>query len=553
MARNPSRRQTRRRPHIACYAERAVTERAERRQDLLLALALGAGALALYLAWPQRRFFGDGMGFYGYLCDGRLRCPQIGYLPAVWALHRCLEPLGVSLERALHLASSVSGAATIAGTYILARLVLARGPAAIAAAATAVLPGFWFHSTTTEIHTFHSAFATILLIGISRTIETREVPTAQLALGVFGSLASHFSGVAAVLPGAVALARARKRWLLAVSAGATAVVFAIVYSAIHSGDPQTAAYQESLRVMYRDLWNDPSRIPVAFGASLNQLFLYALPASTALLGGLVVMARKGHSALALGWLLWCAGYFAITAATGSEEFGSYFVPMDGVRSICGVILTTALARNLWTSSAAVVACLLPAGIAVLLESPEAGCNIWLITMLLLSALAAAAPLEELGEALPWRRLAPSALLALLGGALSVGFVVRDFPKDPLRDRIEAVSKAVGDDDAVLFIERDGLSHMYWERMFDQRGGRRFIMNVTELDTPTLELPDPRKQKLEKVIRERRAKGKNVWLAGSIDMIPSSAASRAFVDELSRTYRIVTESGPAAPLVKLEVK
>ncbi|MBL8694782.1 MAG: glycosyltransferase family 39 protein [Planctomycetes bacterium] len=530
-----------------------MTERAERRQDLLLALALGAGALAVYLAWPQRRFFGDGMGFYGYLCDGRLRCPQIGYLPAVWALHRCIEPLGVPLERALHIASSVSGAATIAGTYLLARLVLARAPSAIAAAATAVLPGFWFHSTTTEIHTFHSAFATILLIGISRTIETREVPAAQIVLGVFGSLASHFSGVAAILPGAVALARARNRWLLAASAGAAAVVFAIAYSAIHSGDPQTAAYQESLRMMYRELWNDPSRIPVAVGASLNQLFLYALPASTALLGGLVVMARKGHGALALGWVLWCAGYFAITAATGSEEFGSYFVPMDGVRSICGVILATALARNLWTSFAAVVACLLPAVIVVLLESPELGSHSWLLTMLLLAALAAAAPLEELGEALPCRRLSPAALLALLGGALSVGFVVRDFPKDPLRDRIEAVSQKVGDDDAVLFIERDGLSHMYWERMFDRRGGRRFIMNVTELDTSTSEATEQKKQKLQIVILERHLTRRNVWLAGSIDVIPPGAASQAFVGELGKTYRFVPESGPAAPLVKLEVK
>jgi hypothetical protein len=151
------------------------------RLDLLVALGLGLAAFALYHATFQRVTYGDGpflvKNFYCIRHDSAywagVSAPGVVFRPGYWyhplymliagSLWRALE-WGSALD-VLHLLSSASGALGIAATFLLSR---AWGPTRVAgglaAALLAASPGYWFFSTTIEIHALHAACVALCVV-----------------------------------------------------------------------------------------------------------------------------------------------------------------------------------------------------------------------------------------------------------------------------------------------------------------------------------------------------------------------------------------------------
>ncbi|TAJ17840.1 MAG: hypothetical protein EPO68_08795, partial [Planctomycetota bacterium] len=102
-------------------------------RDRWIALALFAGAAALFILTRQGYFFGDGRGLIDRANEGALRGHNLAYLPLAQLARAACAPLaGWDAERALYALSAVCAAAAVALVYASLR-------AAATSAATSVL------------------------------------------------------------------------------------------------------------------------------------------------------------------------------------------------------------------------------------------------------------------------------------------------------------------------------------------------------------------------------------------------------------------------------
>jgi hypothetical protein len=141
----------------------------EKAGDAVLAVALAAGSLALYvstLAPSVATLFDDSLEFP--LVVHRLAIahptgyPLYTLLGKLFTLVRAPGPEGTAW--AVNLLSAVAGALTVSLVYLIIRQFIRRRlPALLGAGALAVSPVFWSQATIAEVYTLNSAFVALLL------------------------------------------------------------------------------------------------------------------------------------------------------------------------------------------------------------------------------------------------------------------------------------------------------------------------------------------------------------------------------------------------------
>jgi hypothetical protein len=208
---------------------------------LLAPLAVFAALLALFAAFRQDAFWGDGKFFVLWLQNERWGFYHLAYLPAGHLVRLTLGRfLGWDPPETLFFVSHAAGA--LAGTFVYAAarragLSLASRVAAVALLATT--PVVWFYATSIEVHALQAAAAAAAVYVFARAWEAgRFGGDALLAAGLLiGVAATHLSGIAwapallfvAVLPSGARRPRVPRRLLpallvLALAAAAFAAI-----------------------------------------------------------------------------------------------------------------------------------------------------------------------------------------------------------------------------------------------------------------------------------------------------------------------------------------
>jgi hypothetical protein len=170
-------------------------------------LGLAAAALAIYALFGQSRFYlFDAETFYMLVARGQLEHPNHPlYLPACAGLAALLEPLGISLFRAMTLASALGTAVWVFTVHrAAATLGLARGPAQGAALLCATAPSVVFFATVIEVHGVFLAFAGLAFVAAARVARDPR-PGRILVLGLATGLAATAHASGHLLPIAVGL------------------------------------------------------------------------------------------------------------------------------------------------------------------------------------------------------------------------------------------------------------------------------------------------------------------------------------------------------------
>ncbi|HVS18595.1 MAG TPA: hypothetical protein VMT18_08340 [Planctomycetota bacterium] len=129
------------------------------RKDLALGLLLAVLAFVLYRATFKARQFGDSallMSIFSAHRDGSGFWYHTLYMPVAGVLGRLLW--WASAPEVLRVLSAGCGALGVAFAFLLARAWRAsRSASLLAAGLLAVSPGYWFFSTSIEVHTLHAA------------------------------------------------------------------------------------------------------------------------------------------------------------------------------------------------------------------------------------------------------------------------------------------------------------------------------------------------------------------------------------------------------------
>jgi len=185
--------------------------------DAAWAVGLGLCALALFVATPIARVFGDGsmlISLFAAREFGEVVYIHALYLPLARGLHDVLFALGVSLDPAATLLalSQLSASFGIAASFLVARAFgIQRTAAALAAAFLAISPPIWFFADTTEVHAPHFAIvgfvALVTLFGPWRRPVLATLLMAACLPLVF---LSHQSGLL-LFPGWLFLAQVGRR------------------------------------------------------------------------------------------------------------------------------------------------------------------------------------------------------------------------------------------------------------------------------------------------------------------------------------------------------
>jgi hypothetical protein len=185
--------------------------------DVALASGLGLLALALYVASPIGRSFGDGSLLVSLLAAGEFGevvYIHALYLPLARGLADLARLVGIALDPAatLLLLSQLSAAFGVAATFLIARgFGIGRRVALTSAVLLAISPPVWFFADTTEVHAPHFAavgfVAVVTLFGPWRRPVLATLLMASCLPLVF---LSHQSGLL-LYPGWILLADVGRR------------------------------------------------------------------------------------------------------------------------------------------------------------------------------------------------------------------------------------------------------------------------------------------------------------------------------------------------------
>lgn len=175
-----------------------AASRAVRRPPLADAASIAAAALIAYALLGQSRFYAyDAETFYMLVARGQLEhFAHPLYLPINAAVATALEPFGISLFRAMTLASAL-GVAVFVGFAHRAAAVLGLGRRSALAVAVlcATAPSNLFFATVIEVHGVFLAFAGGAFLAAAHAARSPRLPRA-LVLGLSTGLAAtaHASG-----------------------------------------------------------------------------------------------------------------------------------------------------------------------------------------------------------------------------------------------------------------------------------------------------------------------------------------------------------------------
>lgn len=207
--------------------------------------ALALGAFVVYALVGQSRFYlFDAETFYMLVARGQLEHPNHPlYLPINWAVAGMLEPLGVSLFRAMTIASALGTAVwVLLAHHAAATMGLDRGRAGGVALLCATAPSIVFFATVIEVHGVFLAFAGLAWWLLARAArKPSAVRVFALGLGTGLAATAHATGhLLTLATGLVLLAevpalRAPKALVRAALAGALGHVLARVAAGALAG------------------------------------------------------------------------------------------------------------------------------------------------------------------------------------------------------------------------------------------------------------------------------------------------------------------------------
>ena len=468
-----------------------------------LPLLLGVSTAFLYLVTAQRAFYDDGIRFEAMLGADNLSYIHILYLPVVAFIRDVFPLAGIDAEIALKITAAVSGGAAVAMTCRIALETLIHpGKAVAVALLLAGLFGFWFHSTATELHAFHAAFASCLLLGLIRIVDAPQRANFGLLLllfvGAFVTPASHASGVATGLPilGALYYAKgARLRMVVALGAGFAA--WGGLYYYLYIQDGLFQGYSAAQSDKLPRLLANPGLLPGQIQAVAAELLLYSVPASTLIPAGFRVLRQRApkHAVLCLLWIL---GWAILALPVGDRAYGSNFIATMPAQALLAVVALHGLATSPLRMVLVTALTFLPLG-AFLWSGERNALYVYLGSALLLMLMT---------RPVTARPRWPFLLHLVLAGA-STTLMLPIVQRDPIRDNIAAVSVAAGPKAMVLFFETVPNTHATWLRYFpgaDQPTGRAFNpFYVQFLPAPevTTVLDDYRRRIREQVARKGR--------------------------------------------------
>jgi hypothetical protein len=507
---------------------------AARRALRFAPLLVGAAATLLYLLTLQRRLFGDGVFLLDQFEAGDLRYYHPLFLPAADLLRGALA---LDHESALKWLSALGGGLAAGAACIAGRAVLRSARAGLCAGAlVALLPGFWFHATASELHAFHAGCAALLLTALVRVVRRGALGSAanQARLAAAAALTplSHLSGASAFLPAlaaAFALQRDRVRTLLALAAGAATfgAGAALLRERVSRHAPDFGdIYATSLAVLPRLLHD-----------GFHELLVPAVPASVLVPAGLLAVFASSR---ALGWVLalwiaaWCVPCFPIG---DMNSHGSYYVPTYPAQAILAI---AALRRLRGRRVAALAAALAPGALAAV---PYAALPAWAVAAWLVVRWSRPGPAE------PFRamRAAPLLLGAFVWSLVSIVAGCRD---DAVRDRIARLSELTGATPEVVYLmESNGADLSLWGRGYrpggrvpQSAGPRADLVNLYRVE---LAGPTEAARMLENVrarIREETEAGRNVWVIGPTEPAEEGRYLPAFLAALADGFDVERPEG-----------
>lgn len=499
-------------------------------------------ALILYLVTLQAALFNDGIFFVDRLEAGELLFNHLLYLPLVNLVQSWIQMITpVSAETTLKLVSALSGAMTLILVYQVARSMLrdltaGNGPALVAAATLAVLPGYWFFATATELHAPLTLCTTLLFLGLLRAVDERRVQGVGdrllQFLGAGLTPAAHASGIVTVLPAAYAASRGKPRRSVWSSLGLGYGLFLAVYLGFLLGSDALDHYQSRYGSAHLVVFTDPGRIPDMFMTSLSELLLYSAPAST-----LIPVGLRFLFPLAPGWgwlcLFWLLAWPLIAFPIADHAYGSYYLPTFPVQAVLAVLALLRLSRDWMTAVVVSVVAVLPG--VVILAGDGWGLLAWWVC--------AACLFFGFGLR-PSGTMRPSVLLGLPLVALLLSGIayVPGFLEDPVRERIQAVQRLAQENARVIVLEADVGICRQWMRYFPGSRGRVLNPLLAELGDASAgerELAGYRAQ-----VAENLASGREVWLVGPLEGWERARFVGRFLQHLRSRYRLeAPDRGP----------
>ena len=470
--------------------------------SLWVSTGLACLATAVYLATLQVGLYNDGVYFEEKLRTGALAHVHLLNLPLVAGLQWLLGGLvAIDAETAIKVTAALGGGVAVALTHRVALRLLAPRHAMAAALLLAGLPGFWFHSTATEIHSIHAACSMILFLGLVRAMDPETPLLGTLGLVFLGSIlgpASHASGAAAGLAGAYAVLRSPRPLPVAAAGGLGFGVYIGLQKLLQHFYPglDFGGGIESMLFPFKH----PSRIAGLLSSELSELLLLAPPAATLLPAGLWGATRLRRPA---SWMVswWILGYLLVTFAVYDRAMASYFIPVFPVLAITAVAACSRLSRSprLW------------------LVILSLGCLPWALLsfgdMVTLPAYAVcAALLVVVCRRTPSPFPSPTWILALAAALITVTVYVPRFDADPIRGRINTVAAYTGKAPLILAFIPDAVVSYTWAWHFpDSEHMADFVLNPYLLDAIDEALIESLRGQWLQRVRGHLAKGQSVYV------------------------------------------
>lgn len=484
----------------------------------------------IYILTWQRGLFDDGIFMIQRLEKGNLTHNHILFLPLAEFIRILLLPLvKLDAESSIRLLASLAGGATVMVAYHIALTITKSGKMAAAAAfLLGCLPGQWFLSTATEIHTLHGVCAALFLYALIQPLTNGEahLPRWWIIAGAALTPASHTSGIVALLPAtctAFLTRRFRKPLILYTVIGLA--VFAAAYFVVMLFYEKIRNYAVQFSQSYINLINDPDKIPLAFVRLCDQWFTHAAPASTLALAGLYLMYRRSPK-LAWLFLTWMIAWPILAFPVAVKLHGAYYIPTYCVQVLLAVVAFQRIAVSFRHAAGAAVLAVLPGLVASMAGDLQGGFA-WVACSLVLLVLIAAQENPKPRGAI---------LLPLAGLALSCVTVVPLFPQDPTRDAIRDVRAAGGEDAFVfLFDPIPGIQYE-WRYYFETRPnnpGRLRGLSLVEV------LPEKQAKsmldRLRKTARREIKAGHPVFVVGDFDLATETERIKSFLVDLDSEF------------------
>ncbi|MBI3818938.1 MAG: DUF2723 domain-containing protein [Planctomycetes bacterium] len=531
----------------------APVEAGSPRTAAVWALALSLAAFLIYIFYPQRGLYSDGIFYLRDLEQGAWRSQYLTYFPLVHCARLLLSPVhAITMEDAIRLVSAVGGAAGVGLWFLTGRLLLKSNFAAgVAAAMIIFIPGYWFNATATEVHTQHGAFSALLIYGIVSVLIRSSIPARAwliVAAGAALTPGSHLSGVAAAPPCLAAIYFSRHRWKLFSACAAGGILFLFGYFMIARSMDRIRNYETGFNIIYSEMFKSPSKWPRTIFTATAELFIYASPASTLVPAGFRVIARSARPVV---WIFGLAfiGYFLLCAPTEVLEMGCYYVPTIGMQALLAIAAYREIAKSPGRALTVIIVAFAPALVTVFSASRDAGTIVWAFASAFCWFLIPPAAPES-------RRLPRSAFLApFFTCILTALAVARDFKNDPVRDRAAAVAEIAGAKGCIILADFSAAAQATWLYYYQHRGSGAapFIMNLFEIDWQTGAEINNYKKKFVGHIERILGNGDGVWLVGDLEIITPGTPPGDMLAEVTNRYALTRNDSYPSYLLKITKK